>query len=126
MSYLDDDLTAPNAVEYLDTQSSVVGYIKNLKLTTYKEPEIVPVEADSFEIRDGKTAAATVTNNTDAPVTVQLLAAVYNPDGTLISVRLVTKEIAAGGTESAEVTNDTSGTLRAFLWEDQKPLAGSK
>ena len=147
VAYLDADLTAPNAVEYLDIVNNMVGYIKDLKVTTYKqaEPDETPeptntpappvqtdeppvedgITAEAFEITDN-TASATVKNNTDKTVTIQLFAAIYNTDGTLASVKLVTKEIAAGESDSLEAANDTEGTLRVFLWKDQEPLAESK
>ena len=87
------------------------------------EQEAIGVIAQTFDVVGTDTAAATVKNNTAEDVTIQLFAAVYNTDGALESVKLVTKEIAAGETDSLEAQNDTAGTLKAFLWKDQEPLA---
>lgn len=133
VSYLDAEMTAPNAVEYLDTVNSKTGYIKNLKVTTYKQPEAASdtIEVKSFGFAEGSESAAvaTVVNNSNEEAEISLIVAVYDGDGKLIGIKLDTKTVKAGASEDFAAENTTEGKHKAFLWnltERNKPLDTTK
>ena len=146
VSYLDTEMTAPDAVEFLDTQNSKTGYIKNLRVTTYKpytpaEPTSAPtatpaptaapadiIEVGSFGFTDDTNTSltATVTNYKSLAADIGLIIAVYDNDGVLTGVSLCTKTIAPGESGTLSAANETEGKHRGFLWnmsENYKSLA---
>lgn len=86
------------------------------------------VTATAFDLAEG-TATATVSNTTGSDASVTVYVAAYDANGMLVSVQLATKTVAADGTETFEVTNDSeAASYKAFVWNDANnvPLANAQ
>ena len=131
MSYLDSGLETINGIEFFDTISDSVGYMKNIKVITYRDPseptekpteepsesptETVtedPTEAPSEDPAEGLeieepvlaegVVSITVSNSSGEVKSVKLLVASYDSEGRLIGLSL---------SEDAEVSPDGTVTV---------------
>lgn len=116
-----------NGVEF--TSSTVVT--GNMTVTAEYTPITEPtgeLTVTSFALTEG-TAAATVSNTTESAASVTVYVAAYDEAGTLVSVQLQTKSVAADGTETFEVANSSeAASYKAFVWNDANnaPLANAQ
>lgn len=133
--YSNGALAAKLMVEgYNGTEGIVSELVRILTAGDTPQPPAEGIEVKSFDTKssteDVAAVGAEVTNNTDAAITVELIMALKDADGKLVSVSMETAEIAAGEAKdvstSINIMNDQWTTVKAYLWnasDNNAPLA---
>ncbi len=100
-------------------------YFDNLSITTINTT--VGLAVDKFNVESDGSATARLTNNTEAAVNALLIAAAYDTDGVLISVKMNSADAAPGSIIelATDALNAASKNIKAFIWDasNDKPLA---
>ncbi|MBQ3427287.1 MAG: Ig-like domain-containing protein [Clostridia bacterium] len=109
VSYLDAEMSTPTTVEYLDTVNNKVGFIKDIKVTTYKSAEPEPTATPA-----PPTDTPAPPTDTPAPPTDTPASPTAPPTETPVDVEVKAFDLAEN-TASAEVKNNEEAPVTVML-----------
>lgn len=128
VSYLDSDLEEINGIEFFDTINDSVGYMKNIKVTTYSvsgDPEPIPDGGITIvsAVNDGGYVHITAKSTYDTARDAVLIVASYGENDELVKVSVSdTATIVADGSADITAPAPVTDDFKIMLWDSSEGM----